>query len=63
MKKIKRRIYWGKVVALILLILEIAIAIRINNHYVKGDLNLWRIYTGCVLMIPVNVIIIFSKRK
>lgn len=62
MKKIKRRINWIKVVALIFMIIEIAIAFKIGRH-VKGDLNLWRIYTGCVFFIPIDMMIILCKMK
>ena len=62
MKKTKKRINWLKVVALILMIIEILIAFRIGR-LVKGDLVLWKIYTACILFIPINVIIIFSKNK
>lgn len=62
MKKTKKRINWLKVVALILMIIEILIAFRIGR-LVKGDLVLWKIYTACILFIPINVMIIFSKNK
>lgn len=62
MRKTKKRINWLKVVALLLMIAEILIAFRIGR-LVKGDLILWKIYTACILFIPINVMIIFSKNK
>lgn len=62
MRKIKKKINWLKIGALLLMISEIIIAFRIGNQ-VKGDLVLWKIYTACILFIPVNLMIIFSKNK
>lgn len=62
MKRVKRKVNWFKVIALILMIIEIAIAFRIGR-LVKGDLILWKIYSACLLFIPINVMIIFSKNK
>lgn len=58
----KKRINWLKIIALILTIIEILIAFKIGK-LVKGDLTLWRIYTACILFIPINVMIIFTKRR
>lgn len=62
MRKIKKKVNWLKIGALLLMISEIIIAFRIGNQ-VKGDLVLWKIYTACILFIPVNLMIIFSKNK
>lgn len=62
MRKIKKKINWLKIGALLLMISEIIIVFRIGNQ-VKGDLVLWKIYTACILFIPVNLMIIFSKNK
>ena len=63
MRKAKGKINWIKVLALLLTIIEIVIAITIDKNYIKGDLNTWRIYTICIIMIPVNIMIILSKRS
>lgn len=62
MRKIKKKVNWLKIGTLLLMISEIIIAFRIGNQ-VKGDLVLWKIYTACILFIPVNLMIIFSKNK
>ena len=63
LKKVRRNINWLKIIALILMIIEIIVAIRIDKNCIEGNLNLWRLYTGCILFIPVNVMIIFAKRS
>ena len=58
----KRRINWIKVIALILMIIEIGIAFKIGRH-VKGDLVLWKIYSACLIFIPIDMMIILCKKK
>jgi len=58
----KKRINWFKVSALIMLILEVAIAVWVDNGYDKQQIWVWRAYVMCIMFIPINVMIIFSKK-
>ena len=61
----KKRINWFKVFALIMLILEIAIAIWVDKGCTncnKEQIWVWRAYVMCIMFIPINVMIIFSKK-
>ena len=58
-----KKVNWFKVIALILLIVEVIIATVIDKNAIKENLNLWRLYVACVMFIPVNVIFISIKQK
>lgn len=59
----KKKVNYFKIIALILMLVEIWILIFIDRDAVKEDLNLWRLYIACIMFIPVNIIFIGIKRK
>ena len=58
-----KRINWVKVACLILMIIEVIIAIFIDKDLVKTNMNTWRLYVACIMFIPINVMIIGTKRR
>ena len=59
----KRKVNYYKVLALLLLIIEIGIAIWVDQGVVKESLLVWRLYVLCIMCIPINIMFIFAKRK
>ena len=59
----KKRINWFKVVALILMLIEIYIAFAIDKTLVKTDITTWRLYCMCIMFIPINLIYICIKGR
>lgn len=59
----KKKINYYKIGALILMLVEIGIALFIDRDMVKQDLNAWRLYIACIMFIPINVMIIGTKRR
>ena len=59
----KKKLNYYKVVALVLLLVELGIAIFINKDLVKQSLTAWRLYIACVIFIPINIIFILIKQK
>ena len=58
----KKKINYYKIGALILMLVEIGIAIFVDKDVVKQDIIAWRLYVACIMCIPINVMIIGSKR-
>lgn len=59
----KKRLNWFKVVALVLLVAEIAIAFKVDKAVAKENIMAWRLYVAMIMFIPINVMIICTKRK
>ena len=59
----RKRINWFKVIALILMLIEICIAFAIDKDLVKANMTAWRLYCMCVMFIPINLIYILIKRR
>jgi len=59
----KKRINYYKIGAFILLLVEIGIAIWVDQGVVEEDLLVWRLYVACIMCIPINVMFICIKRK
>ena len=58
-----KKVNWLKVVALILMIVEIVILFAIDKNAIKENINLWRLYVACIMFIPVNIVFIGTKRR
>ena len=58
-----KKINWFKIACLILMIVELIIAFGIDKNLVKENITAWRLYIICIMFIPVNVIIIGTKRR
>ena len=58
-----KKVNWFKVVALILMIVEIVILFAIDKNAIKENINLWRLYVVCIMFIPVNIVFIGTKRR
>ena len=59
----KKKVNYFKIIALILMLVEIWMLIFINKDAVKENINLWRLYVTCIMFIPVNVVFILTKRR
>lgn len=59
----KKKLNIYKIIALVLLIIELGIAFFIDKDLVKQDINSWRLYILCIAFIPVNIIFIGIKQK
>lgn len=59
----KKRINWFKIIILILTIIEVIIMFTTDRNAIKTNLNTWRLYCTCVMFIPINIMIIGTKRK
>ena len=59
---IMKKVNYLKIVALILLIIEIMIVIFIDKDLVKNNLETWRLYVMCIWFIPINIIFIAIKQ-
>ena len=57
-----KKVNYLKIVALILLIIEIMIVIFIDKDLVKNNLETWRLYVMCIWFIPINIIFIAIKQ-
>ena len=58
----KKKVNWYKIGALVLMLVELWIAFCIDKTEVKENLNAWRLYVACVMLIPVNVAFICTKQ-
>lgn len=58
----KKKVNWYKIGALILLLVEIGIAFRIDQAVAKENITIWRLYVAIIMCIPINVIFICAKR-
>lgn len=58
----KKRVNYYKVVALVLMVVEIYIAFSVDKELVRNNINAWRLYSMCVYFIPINAMIIGTKR-
>ena len=58
----KKKVNYYKIVALILLLLEIAIVIWVDRGFDKENIWVWRAYVFCVMCIPINVMYICAKQ-
>ena len=58
-----KKINWFKIACLILMIVELIIAFGIDKNLVKENITAWRLYIICIMFIPVNVMIIGTKRR
>lgn len=59
----KKKLNYYKIGALIMLLVEIGIMVWVDKGVAKADLLVWRLYVACIMCIPINVMIICSKRK
>lgn len=59
----KKRINLYKIGALVMLLVEIGIAIWVDQGIVREHLLVWRLYVACIMFIPINVMFICSKRR
>lgn len=59
----KKKVNYYKIGALVLLLVEIGIAIWVDQGVAKEDLLVWRLYVACIMCIPINVMYICAKRK
>lgn len=59
----KKKLNWFKIIALILMLIEIGIALFVDRQLVKTDIWAWRLYIACIMFIPINVMYIFTKQK
>lgn len=59
----KKKVNYFKIIALILMLVEIWMLIFINKDAVKENINLWRLYVTCIMFIPINVVFILTKRR
>lgn len=59
----KKKVNYYKIGALVLLLVEIGIAIWVDQGVAKEDLLVWRLYVACIMFIPINVMFICAKRK
>ena len=58
-----KRLNYYKIGALVMLIVEIAVAIWMDRGVAKEDLWIWRLYVLLMMCIPINVMYICKKRK
>lgn len=58
----KKKLNYWKILALILLIIEIGFVVWVDKEKVKENLIAWRLYAGCIMCIPVNIMFIYAKR-
>ena len=58
-----KKINWFKIACLILMIVELIIAFGIDKNLVKENITAWRLYIICIMFIPINVMIIGTKRR
>jgi len=59
----RKRINWGKIIALVLMLIEIYIAFAIDKDLVRSNITTWRLYCMCIMFIPINLIYIGIKRR
>ena len=59
----KKKLNWFKVMALIMMIIEIIVVITANKELVRENITLWRLYIALIVCIFINFLFICVKRK
>lgn len=59
----KKRLNWFKVILFILMIAEIIALATADRNIIKTNITAWRCYCVCAMFIPINFMIICTKRK
>ena len=58
----KKKVNYYKIGALILMLVEIGIAFRVDQAVAKENITMWRLYIAMVMCIPINVMFICTKQ-
>lgn len=58
----KKKVNYYKIGALIMMLVEIGIAIWVDQGVAKENLTVWRLYVACIMFIPINFMFICAKR-
>lgn len=59
----KKKVNYFKIGALVMLLVEIGIAFRVDQAIAKENIMAWRLYVAMIMCIPINVMFICTKRK
>jgi hypothetical protein len=60
--EMKKKVNYYKIGALVLMLVEIGIAIFTDKELINNSMKVWRLYTLCVMFIPVNFMFICTKQ-
>lgn len=58
----KKKVNYYKIGALVLLLVELGIAFRVDQAVAKESITIWRLYIAMVMCIPVNIMFICTKQ-
>lgn len=58
----KKKVNYYKIGALVLLLVQLGIAFRVDQAVAKENITIWRLYIAMVMCIPINVMFICTKQ-